>query len=185
MQPKDIKNDKISDKLLQNDIYTASSELKKSAIQIRDSNKQKKMTLPLSQIRKQRAVNNSFNNRRLKTIVKNMAAHGTTITPVDPVYKQINHRRNPVNFPKPNRNSFTSNLTDDMFVLESPSFVVPLLYMKDPKTSLRNFLAEYEKISLEESYEGNKELELLNDKLKSPKSSGIFYQFHLNYLHFV
>lgn len=50
------------------------------------------------------------------------------------------------------------NLTDDMFVLEAPSFIVPYIYEKPPTTSLREIVSEIGKT-------------ISPDKLKSDKKS--------------
>jgi hypothetical protein len=41
------------------------------------------------------------------------------------------------------------NLTDDMFVLEAPSFVVPYVYEKPPKENIKAFESSVKKLAEE------------------------------------
>ncbi|XP_050543001.1 MOG interacting and ectopic P-granules protein 1 isoform X2 [Daktulosphaira vitifoliae] len=54
-------------------------------------------------------------------------------------------------------------LTDDMFVVEAPSFIVPYVYEKPPKNPLKEFVEKIEK-ELKEKSENNKETNDLNGK---------------------
>jgi hypothetical protein len=53
-------------------------------------------------------------------------------------------------------NSLLPNLTDDMFVLEAPSFIVPYIYEKPPTTSLKEVVYEIGKTIIPDKRESDK-----------------------------
>merc|ERR1711982_25943 len=60
------------------------------------------------------------------------------------------------------------NLTDDTFVVEAPSFIVPYVYEKPPKEEIKSFLEEIKKLKaeLEEKEKKEKEDEIKKEKDK-------------------
>ena len=61
--------------------------------------------------------------------------------------------------PKAEVENFDPNLTDDTFVVEAPSFIVPYVYEKPPKEGIKDFKANIEKIQKEAEEKVKKEKE--------------------------
>merc|ERR1719361_2335626 len=59
------------------------------------------------------------------------------------------------------------NLTDDTFVVEAPSFIVPYVYEKPPKESIKDFKVSIEK--LEDKIKKEKDSDEKQKESKSPK----------------
>eukprot|EP00088_Acartia_fossae_P070019 TRINITY_DN926_c0_g1_i11.p1 TRINITY_DN926_c0_g1~~TRINITY_DN926_c0_g1_i11.p1 ORF type:complete len:1241 (-),score=505.09 TRINITY_DN926_c0_g1_i11:1178-4900(-) len=55
--------------------------------------------------------------------------------------------------------SYDPNLTDDTFVVEAPSFIVPYVYEKPPKEEIKSFLEEIKKLRAELEEKEKKEAE--------------------------
>ncbi|XP_045453843.1 MOG interacting and ectopic P-granules protein 1-like [Melitaea cinxia] len=73
-----------------------------------------------------------------QNLCQSIAARGTTITPIS-CKTSSNNRPNQNNIPIPQPNILPS-LTDDMFVVEAPSFIVPYVYEKPSLKPFREFV---------------------------------------------
>ncbi|XP_046964262.1 MOG interacting and ectopic P-granules protein 1 [Vanessa cardui] len=73
-----------------------------------------------------------------QNLCQSIAARGTTITPIS-CKSSTNARANQNNTPTPQPNILPS-LTDDMFVVEAPSFIVPYVYEKPSVKPFREFV---------------------------------------------
>lgn len=89
-----------------------------------------------------------------RNLCQSIAARGTTITPVS--VKNI-PSNNSAPAPQPN---ILPSLTDDMFVVEAPSFIVPYVYEKPSVKPFREFVdklgKELEELKIKEEYEKEK-----------------------------
>ncbi|XP_029170591.1 kinesin-related protein 4 isoform X2 [Nylanderia fulva] len=96
-----------------------------------------------------------------QTMYSNMR---TTITPVPMTSKtaQLSPKASSMTTVTPTVPPILPTLTDDMFVVEAPSFIVPYVYEKPPLRPLKEFVSKLEK-SIEER---EKELKKLIDEIK-------------------
>ncbi|XP_013197485.2 MOG interacting and ectopic P-granules protein 1 [Amyelois transitella] len=89
-------------------------------------------------------------------LCQSIAARGTTITPVSCKSSVLNQGSQANSVPTPQPNILPS-LTDDMFVVEAPSFIVPYVYEKPSIKPFREFVdklgKELEEIKLKEDQE--------------------------------
>ncbi|KAJ8713038.1 hypothetical protein PYW08_008342 [Mythimna loreyi] len=87
-------------------------------------------------------------------LCQSIAARGTTITPVSVKNSAINNSTPAPPQPQPN---ILPSLTDDMFVVEAPSFIVPYVYEKPSVKPFREFVdklgKELEELKLKEEHE--------------------------------
>ncbi|XP_041971382.1 MOG interacting and ectopic P-granules protein 1-like [Aricia agestis] len=91
-----------------------------------------------------------------QNLCQSIAARGTTITPISCKASNNNSKNNQTNTVVPQANILPS-LTDDMFVVEAPSFIVPYVYEKPSMKPFREFVdklgKELEEIKLKEEQE--------------------------------
>ncbi|KAL4711863.1 hypothetical protein ACJJTC_006032 [Scirpophaga incertulas] len=91
-----------------------------------------------------------------QNLCQSIAARGTTITPVSSKNTPNSSSQNnaPIAQPQPN---ILPSLTDDMFVVEAPSFIVPYVYEKPSLKPFREFVdklgKELEEIKIKEEKE--------------------------------
>ncbi|KAJ8711375.1 hypothetical protein PYW07_008617 [Mythimna separata] len=87
-------------------------------------------------------------------LCQSIAARGTTITPVSVKNTAINNSAPAPPQPQPN---ILPSLTDDMFVVEAPSFIVPYVYEKPSVKPFREFVdklgKELEELKIKEEHE--------------------------------
>ncbi|CAG9791360.1 unnamed protein product [Diatraea saccharalis] len=108
----------------------------------------------------QSKVNTPTSALEAQNLCQSIAARGTTITPVSSKSAQNASSQNNTATPQPQPNILPS-LTDDMFVVEAPSFIVPYVYEKPSIKPFREFVDKLGK-ELEE-------LKIKEDKEKSEK----------------
>lgn len=89
-----------------------------------------------------------------QNLCQSIAARGTTITPVSCKASTSTSTQNSTQTPQPN---ILPSLTDDMFVVEAPSFIVPYVYEKPSVKPFREFVdklgKELEEIKIKEEAE--------------------------------
>lgn len=94
----------------------------------------------------------STSSKQAQNLCQSIAARGTTITPV--TCKSTPIQNSAAQAPQPN---ILPSLTDDMFVVEAPSFIVPYVYEKPSVKPFREFVdklgKELEEIKLKEDQE--------------------------------
>lgn len=91
-----------------------------------------------------------------QNLCQSIAARGTTITPVSSKTTQNSTTMNSSQTPQP-QPIILPSLTDDMFVVEAPSFIVPYVYEKPSVKPFREFVdklgKELEELKLKEDQE--------------------------------
>lgn len=104
----------------------------------------------------QSKLNASTSAMDAQNLCQSIAARGTTITPVSSKNTQNTATQNSTQTPQPQPNILPS-LTDDMFVVEAPSFIVPYVYEKPSVKPFREFVdklgKELEELKIKEDQE--------------------------------
>ncbi|XP_045503199.1 MOG interacting and ectopic P-granules protein 1 [Colias croceus] len=80
----------------------------------------------------------SSSNIDAHNLCQSIAARGTTITPISS--KNNNTKNNQSNNTQAPQSNILPSLTDDMFVVEAPSFIVPYVYEKPSLKPFREFV---------------------------------------------
>ncbi|XP_075983491.1 uncharacterized protein LOC142981446 [Anticarsia gemmatalis] len=105
-------------------------------------------------------------------LCQSIAARGTTITPVS--VKTAASSSNPPAAPQPN---ILPSLTDDMFVVEAPSFIVPYVYEKPSVKPFREFVdklgKELEELKIKEEQEKIEKEKLEKEKKEQERKEKI------------
>ncbi|CAH0595415.1 unnamed protein product [Chrysodeixis includens] len=105
-------------------------------------------------------------------LCQSIAARGTTITPVSVKNASTNSNSTPA--PQPN---ILPSLTDDMFVVEAPSFIVPYVYEKPSIKPFREFVdklgKELEELKIKEDNEKLERERLENEKKEKDRQERI------------
>lgn len=101
-----------------------------------------------------------------KKLHENIAACGTTITPV--TAKDSSSVVSIVQRPVPDPEPILPSLTDDMFVVEAPSFIVPYVYEKPAEVHFRTFVNKLG-TDLEEQKAKEEELRIQKEKEEKEK----------------
>merc|ERR1712048_659269 len=108
--------------------------------------------------------------RPKKPATSSLNTTGVSITPVDKTSTTTagHSSSSTSSSSSSSQSNVDPNLTDDTFVVEAPSFIVPYVYEKPPKEEIKSFLEEIKKLKaeLEEKEKKEKEDEIKKEKDK-------------------
>merc|ERR1712029_228193 len=82
-------------------------------------------------------------NKPVTSATSGVSSSGVSITPVD---KTVTTTASSTSSSSANSNSVDPGLTDDTYVVEAPSFIVPYVYEKPPKENIKDFKESIDKL---------------------------------------
>ncbi|XP_037867673.1 uncharacterized protein DDB_G0284459 [Bombyx mori] len=106
----------------------------------------------------------SINSTNAQTLYQNMIARGTTVTPVSSKSNATNNNSSS------QTQTILPSLTDDMYVVEAPSFIVPYVYEKPSLQPFREFVDILGKELEEQKAKEDKERLEKNNKEKEKRA---------------